>query len=80
MVEMGDAIVIFGVLGAISTAIIKMVPRRSSNSESDVTIPERCPAHSGLVVEIKSLSEGISRLEAGQLEISNDIKELIKKK
>ena len=80
MIEMGDAIVIFGILGTISTAIVKMIPRRSNNSGTDSTIPSRCPAHSGFAAEIKSLGDGIYRLESGQLEIHNDIKKLMEKK
>lgn len=80
MIEMGDAIVIFGILGTISTAIIKLMPRRSSNSVTNISIPDKCPAHSGLVAKINNLGEGIGRLETGQHEMHNDIKELMKKK
>lgn len=42
MIEIGDALVLFGILGTISTAVIKFVPRRNGNGNvSEKTCMER---------------------------------------
>ena len=77
------AISVGGGFATLITALITS-PRKSNG----IPVPdfEKCPAHSGIVANINSLSEGISRVEDSQtetweaiIEIQRDIKELLQR-
>ncbi len=63
-----------GGFGTIIAAILKFVPKHSN--DTSIPDPKKCPAHSGLIVEINSLHDGIKRLEKGQDEIWTGVNEI----
>jgi len=68
MIQMGDAIVIFGVFGTVTTAIIKLVPKRRSNDNGV------CPSHSGLLANIENTERRLSVIETDTKEILKYVK------
>jgi hypothetical protein len=78
------AATILSVGGVVIAGIIKL-PIKHSGSGASIPDPQRCPAHSGLVADIRSLHESQKRIEVNQKEIwtavdetRTDIKLLIK--
>lgn len=81
-----------GGFGTAIAAIIKLPSPKASTAPSlartSAPDPHLCPAHSGLVADIKALTDGIKRIEDGQKdgfkdtwsaieEVRNDIKTLL---
>lgn len=67
------AVTIAGGSATLVAAIIKAPFRRNGNGVSD---PNKCPAHSGLVAEIRALKDSQERIEQGQDKIWSGIDEI----
>ena len=71
MIGSGDAVVIAGVLGTISIAIIKMVPRKESNvSESNTEDIVELKVNNGKIeIKMDNMKEDITELKEDMKEV-----------